>query len=110
VVARPALVRILFLAVALAPIVRVTCDVSCILVPEPPPPPCHETSQGEPDACSHDHGQVAARVAIPQISYETAIVSVVAILPTPAAPIPIDVIGEATPVAPPKSPQAILRV
>jgi hypothetical protein len=85
--------------------------VSCIHAPEPAPPPCHETSQERaPETCSHDHGQIAARVAIPHISFQTAIVPVAAIMPAPAEAIPIDVVGEAALLAPRRSPQAILRV
>jgi hypothetical protein len=65
-VGRATLVRLLFLIVACAPVVRATCDVSCIRVPAPAPAPCHGhdgSSDDRPDRCSHDHAQLVARLS-----------------------------------------------
>jgi hypothetical protein len=103
--------RILLFAVMLAPVVRATCGVSCVHVPEPTPPPCHGAEPETPaNDCSHDHDRVVARVASPSIEPHAAILPAINLSAAPPQRIAFHAPGEGRPVVPRASPQAILRV
>jgi hypothetical protein len=85
--------------------------VSCLHIPEPAPPPCHEAVPDAPaDDCSHDHDRIVARAASPSIAHHAAIVPVVIAAVMTTHVIADHSTGNGRPVAPRASPHAILRV
>jgi hypothetical protein len=106
--ARAALIRFLVAVVFVAPVVRMTCDVTCIQPATPPS--CHSpASQTDTpdDRCSHDHtGNVARLVdAAPVV----AVVPAVVIVSLRAAVIDL-VVSPAPAFAGRGSPLSVLRV
>jgi len=112
-VVHTAFTRIVLLAVIVAPVVRAVCDVNCLHIPEPAPPPCHGAASNEPSnerECSHDHDRVVARVASPSIEHHAAILPTVALPVTSPLPMAVDATGDGRPLVSRASPRAILRV
>jgi hypothetical protein len=110
-VVRTAFARIVLVAVMFAPVARATCDVSCLHIPDPAPPPCHGAAPESPaDECSHDHDRVVARVQSPSIEPYAAIPPVAIAFVKTVHAIADDPVGDDRPIAPRAGPQTILRV
>jgi hypothetical protein len=112
-VARVSFARIVLFAVMVAPVVRAMCDVNCLHIPEPAPPPCHGSAPDEPSndgECSHDHDRIVARLASPSIEQNAAILPAVVLPVTAPLTLTVYATGDGRPLAPRASPRTILRV